>query len=64
MLLYLTMTQQDYLDVHFSAVLMDDLAPAFATTTAISVSGQLYRTYFDGPAAGAELIPVLITAIN
>jgi len=62
-LFYLSGTLNDYVDVHFSVVLMDDLAPAFVTLTNTSVSGQLYRSYLDGPAAAAVWIPVNITTI-
>jgi len=48
----------DYVDVHFSVVLLDQEPPVAVSTTNTGTLGQIYRTYLDGPAMSAVFVPV------
>jgi len=57
---------QDYIDVDYSVVLLDQESSVTITTIAPGTTGNLYRTYLNGPnAAGTSLFfPVYLRAIN
>jgi len=53
----------DYIDVSFSGVLFDQQTPVSVTTQGNGVAGTVYRTYLDGPSAGAKWGPVYINSL-
>jgi hypothetical protein len=64
-LLSLTYTIGDILDVSFSAVFCDRTAGGSVTTTSSAgVAGFVYRTYFDGPSASANWMPLALGFLN
>jgi hypothetical protein len=60
----LTFTVNDYIDVFFSVVLMDQESGVTVTTTAAGTATQVYRSYLDGPRAGAVLLPIYTLSLN
>jgi len=59
----LTTALNDYIDVHYSVVLLD-VEPAVSVTTQTGgTTGQVYRSYLDGPSVSAKFGPVYINAL-
>jgi hypothetical protein len=63
-LMALTMGSNDVIDVDYSVVLMDVETPVNITTTNSGTIGQLYRSYLDGPNAGAQYKPIYLQTLN
>jgi len=59
----ITGATNDYIDIHFSIVLFDQEAPVTVTSQNFGTAGAFYRTYLDGPSAGAKWGPVYINAL-
>jgi len=57
-------TSNDYIDVSMSCVFMDSESPINVTTVNAGVVNSVYRTYLDGPAGGAQMVPVGPLFIN
>jgi hypothetical protein len=66
LLVNIGVTVNDYIDVSFSAVFMDDESVASVTTHNSSTNGQLYRSYLDGPlsAGSCNFVPVNLAGIQ
>jgi hypothetical protein len=56
-----SLTQNDYITVWYSAVIQDELANTSVTTQALNTTGQIYTTYLDGPRFAAQYVPVGLT---
>lgn len=54
----------DYLDVDFSFVLLDQEGGTSVATTAAGTAGRIYRTFLDGPNVSALLQPVYSLILN
>lgn len=63
LMLVLTATAGDYVDVDYSVVLFDQETPVPVTTVTVGFTGRLYRSYLDGPGAGAAFNPIYILSI-
>jgi hypothetical protein len=53
----------DLLTIHFSFVLEDDITNVAVTTVNAGTTGQVYRTFLDGPRAGSVWAPTSVTYI-
>jgi hypothetical protein len=64
-LLYIAISTGVIFDVTVQLTLTSLIeAPATVTTTASGVGGSVYTSYFDGPAAGAVMVPVSSLSLN
>jgi len=66
-LFILAATINDYVDVHFQIVLMDDEAVVTNVTSGgTQNAGQVYRSYLDGPRASptSQWRPIGVTTVN
>jgi hypothetical protein len=54
----------DFIDVFFSVVLLDIETGTQVNTTGSGTTGQIYRSYLDGPVSGADLVPIYSLALN
>jgi hypothetical protein len=63
-LMALSFSSGDFVDVDYSAVLLDQENAVGVTTGSGGTSGSMYRSYLDGPRSGALLVPVYCKTIN
>jgi hypothetical protein len=60
----LQVSQNDYIDVNFSVVLLDQESASAVTTSGTGTTGQIYRSFLDGPDASAKYVPIYAVSLN